>query len=127
MREKYFPSYPQVFASTDTTLNATDTRSVVAMHSTAVTYETLELEEHQSLSPSELVYNKARGTKKFCIGALCFSALVGSGFIVVGGVAKGFAQTFHLTSFELELIPFCINILVLIATEANGYVSCLCL
>ena len=94
-----------------------------SMQSAGVAYESLELDESQSLNPSNLVYNKALGTKKTCVGVLIFSTLVGIGFLILAGSAKGRSTTIHLSSFELELIPFCINILVLIATEANGYVS----
>ena len=89
-------------------------------------YTPLELQstafDDSNANQAPVIYDRANGTRKMCIAGLVFSALVGTGFIVLGTLAKGHNKTFRLNSVALELIPLAINVVVLIVTESLGYI-----
>ena len=86
-------------------------------------YAPLELQPTGYLQSNNLsLYNRANGARKACIAGLVFSTVIGFGFIVLGALASGRGQVYHLNSVALELIPLAINIVVLIITESLGYI-----
>jgi hypothetical protein len=92
--------------------------------SSSVDYTPIELQSTNvhDASNNLPIYNRANGTRKTCVAGLVFSSLVGTGFLILGILAKGRTKTFSLNKFALELIPLAINVVVLVVTECLGYI-----